>query len=243
MVENERFLSQIPEFASRRSRAAQQNRIQVNMPNTQQSSRQSNVADMQESRMRSNVAGMQNNMGNMQQNRMQNNVMGTQQSNVAGIQENRMQSSVAGMQDNRMQSNVAGMQENRMQSNLAGMQGNRMQSNVAGMQEKRMQEKVKTWENAYGKNMGAGGYAMSNEQKQLYRQLAAAKFVALELHLYLDTHPNDEAAMELFNQAVKRAESLMEEYERRYGPIRVQSATGSVPWKWIQSPWTWEQEV
>lgn len=85
--------------------------------------------------------------------------------------------------------------------------------------------------------------AMSSEQKQALKQLACADFVALELHLYLDTHPDDAAAMELYTQAVRRAKMLMEDYERRFAPLRASSAAGSVPWRWIESPWSWEQEV
>ena len=49
---------------------------------------------------------------------------------------------------------------------------------------------------------------------KLMRELSAVSFAAWELHLYLDTHPCDEKALEMHKKYSERARELKEEYER-----------------------------
>jgi len=72
------------------------------------------------------------------------------------------------------------------------------------------------------------------------KKLMEADFVAYELQLFLDTHPEDKAAMEKYCEAVKKAKKLREEYEENFAPISPASAAGKLPWQWIVSPWTWQ---
>ena len=68
-------------------------------------------------------------------------------------------------------------------------------------------------------------------------QLSAAEFSKWELHLYLDTHPCDEKAKELFDSYSIKAEKLRNEYERMYGPLTPDKGTGE---KWTKEPWPWQ---
>ena len=45
-------------------------------------------------------------------------------------------------------------------------------------------------------------YNMPSRASQLLRQLSAADFYAQDLKLFLDTHPDDEKALELYREAV-----------------------------------------
>ncbi len=72
------------------------------------------------------------------------------------------------------------------------------------------------------------------------KKVMQADFVAYELQLFLDTHPNDKYAMEKYTEAVKCAKKLREEYEEYYAPITPAAAAGKVPWQWISSPWPWQ---
>ena len=50
-----------------------------------------------------------------------------------------------------------------------------------------------------------------------------------------------EEAINLFNQYRKEKESLIKEYEAKYGPITINSdSLDSYPWGWIDMPWPWD---
>jgi spore coat protein JB len=75
---------------------------------------------------------------------------------------------------------------------------------------------------------------------ELLRQLTALDFVAVDLNLYLDTHPYDAQAINTLNQVVTSANQLRSEYERLYGPLYSFRSTSSCPWQWYVDPWPWE---
>ena len=80
-----------------------------------------------------------------------------------------------------------------------------------------------------------------NEQAQMLTYLDAVSFAAHDLNLYLDTHPEDRAMIECFNQYRAEKEKILKQYESQYGPLCVNSdASMSYPWAWNQSPWPWE---
>ena len=72
---------------------------------------------------------------------------------------------------------------------------------------------------------------------KLMRELSAVNFAAWELHLYLDTHPCDEKALEMHRKYTERAMELKDEYEECFGPLTHHSASGLA---WIKDPWPWE---
>lgn len=80
---------------------------------------------------------------------------------------------------------------------------------------------------------------MDTEREKLLRAVMAADFTAGDLHLYLNTHPNDYRAVMIFVCAIQRAKQLRDYFERMYGPLTA-SASNSYPWPWINSPWPWE---
>lgn len=73
--------------------------------------------------------------------------------------------------------------------------------------------------------------------ESLLYQFSAASFAMWELHLYLDTHPCDEKAQELFREYAVKTEKLQDEYERMYGPLIANHAYGE---KWTKEPWPWQ---
>ena len=68
-------------------------------------------------------------------------------------------------------------------------------------------------------------------------QYSAAEFAKWELHLYLDTHPCDVKAKELFDEYAMKAEKLKNEYERLYGALTPDRANGN---SWTKAPWPWQ---
>jgi spore coat protein JB len=84
---------------------------------------------------------------------------------------------------------------------------------------------------------------LNASQQDLMRQIMEYDFAAFDLHLYLDTHPDDERAIYLFNNCVEMSKKLREVYEPAYGPLTA-SASGMLrPFRWIVGPWPWEPEA
>ncbi len=78
-----------------------------------------------------------------------------------------------------------------------------------------------------------------NKQAELLTYINAYSFAAHDLNLYLDTHPNDKAMLDLFKKYTEEKEKLIKEYEKKYGPIVVNGAD-NIPWTWNTMPWPWE---
>jgi spore coat protein JB len=81
-----------------------------------------------------------------------------------------------------------------------------------------------------------------NDRMLLLKKLQASDFALVELGLYLDTHPDDKAALAYFAKFLAVKKQLHEEFTKKYGPIRIEDYDGSPYWKWIDNPWPWEME-
>lgn len=81
----------------------------------------------------------------------------------------------------------------------------------------------------------------ANEQAKMLTQLDSLCFATTDLNLYLDVFPEDKDMIQLFNQYRTQENLLMEEYQRKFGPITLSSnANNTYPFIWINSPWPWE---
>lgn len=80
---------------------------------------------------------------------------------------------------------------------------------------------------------------ISKERLELLKEIIALEFSAVDLNLYLDTHPKDEKALMIFDQYCCKLEALIEKYENDYEPLTA-CDTGNRHWKWIDEPWPWE---
>lgn len=83
---------------------------------------------------------------------------------------------------------------------------------------------------------------MANPQcDQMLLEFLRLQFTEIELTLYLDTHPDDQEALNTYNSIVPQLKQCLEACERIYGPLRPYgNATSQCPWQWINSPWPWE---
>ena len=53
----------------------------------------------------------------------------------------------------------------------------------------------------------------------LLRKLQALNLIAVDLQLFLDTHPGNKEALEDYRQVTKQYQKLREDYEYEYGPL------------------------
>ena len=70
-------------------------------------------------------------------------------------------------------------------------------------------------------------------------ELQTMGFVIQELSLYLDTHRDDQEALELYQQYQQAYHKAMMEYTRKCGPLNHMTPTEG-DYAWLDDPWPWE---
>ena len=71
-------------------------------------------------------------------------------------------------------------------------------------------------------------------------ELQALGFGVQELALYLDTHPEDMEALELYRSYQKLYAEALEMFERKHGPLNHHVPTDCDRYTWLDDPWPWE---
>ncbi|MEG0764896.1 MAG: spore coat protein CotJB [Pseudoflavonifractor sp.] len=71
-------------------------------------------------------------------------------------------------------------------------------------------------------------------------ELQALEFVLLELGLYLDTHPDDGEAFQVYKQYATLEKDARGRYEMIHGPLTQGATANELSWAaWQQDPWPW----
>ena len=70
-------------------------------------------------------------------------------------------------------------------------------------------------------------------------ELQALDFAIVELALYLDTHREDQGALEVYRKYQELYDRCREVYEKKYGPLNHISARDG-GYTWLDDPWPWE---
>ncbi len=83
---------------------------------------------------------------------------------------------------------------------------------------------------------------MAADRGEMLKKVQAAEFAAYDLMLYLDTHPNSQAALTKFKEAVEKGKQYRKEFEAVYGPLTARDSSSAAPWQWIQDPWPWNRK-
>ena len=71
-------------------------------------------------------------------------------------------------------------------------------------------------------------------------ELQALGFAVQELALYLDTHRDDQEALEIYRSYQKMYEKCAEEYMKKRGPLTHKMVSSSEKYDWLDDPWPWE---
>jgi len=80
-----------------------------------------------------------------------------------------------------------------------------------------------------------------SDRELMLKKISELQFAALDLNLYLDTHPKCKKALALYKKYFLAAKQLIAEYERRYGPLVGASVNDNTEtWKWVNDPWPWD---
>ena len=81
-----------------------------------------------------------------------------------------------------------------------------------------------------------------SDRDRLATELSAASFAVTEAVQFLDTHPNDRAALEYLSRYAGETDRLREKYEQAYGPLFAETSGGPDCWEWTGTPWPWVVE-
>ena len=81
------------------------------------------------------------------------------------------------------------------------------------------------------------------ERDTLMNEIGTISFVIDELRLFLDTHPNDREALELFNTNAKKRRELVCDYTETFGPLDAYSENTVDGWSWNCPPMPYEKEA
>lgn len=71
-------------------------------------------------------------------------------------------------------------------------------------------------------------------------ELQSAGFALQELALYLDTHPHDKQALELYRQYQTVYHQGMKHFSENCMPLNHASPVDDKEYSWLRDPWPWE---
>ncbi len=77
------------------------------------------------------------------------------------------------------------------------------------------------------------------DRKALFKHLMILDFMALDLGLYINTHPDDMEIIEMYNQVVINADKCRYNYEKHFGPLTSFRSLQSPEHMWEALPWPW----
>lgn len=84
---------------------------------------------------------------------------------------------------------------------------------------------------------------MNGQCKELWMNIHIYCFAVTDMMLYLDTHPNDQNALEHYQKLQDKYNELVEEYTCKYGPITPAQVHSDCYFSWAATPMPWEMEV
>ena len=77
---------------------------------------------------------------------------------------------------------------------------------------------------------------ITSEQEEMLFNISNYCFLAHDMNLYLDVYPNNQEALDKFNEYRDKVSELTIKYERKYGPLEVSSVDIKTPFSWV-SKW------
>lgn len=77
-------------------------------------------------------------------------------------------------------------------------------------------------------------------QKELYEWVMMLGFCAVDMMLYLDTHPDDEEALNYFNQCNTLYNAAKQSYQEQFDLLNAFSEQERSSWDWNTAPMPWE---
>lgn len=81
------------------------------------------------------------------------------------------------------------------------------------------------------------------DRENLLKRLTMLDFMAVDMQLFLDTHPDDTNAIAKYNSIIREADNLRAQYEKSVGSLfSFRSYSPTENFQWIDNPWPWENK-
>lgn len=84
-----------------------------------------------------------------------------------------------------------------------------------------------------------GELKVSTNRERSLLEIQMLDFAINDLNLYLDLHPEDEGAYDLFAKYVESCKRKKDVFTRMYGPLLVDNLVDE--WEWSKGVWPWEE--
>jgi spore coat protein JB len=81
---------------------------------------------------------------------------------------------------------------------------------------------------------------MEKEREKLLQYISEVSFALDDCILFLDTHPNNEEALEYYHKYNEMRNEAREEYENCFGPLTNRGVVSDNMWTWVAEKWPWE---
>ncbi len=81
---------------------------------------------------------------------------------------------------------------------------------------------------------------MDTTQCALLEKIREGRFACIDLNIYLDTHPDDEAAQTDYRCYAEKLAMLIDRYEMQYGPLFNFGASCAAGNSWVFEKWPWD---
>jgi len=82
-----------------------------------------------------------------------------------------------------------------------------------------------------------------DDRKILLKRIQICDFILTETALFLDTHPDNKAALDYFHKYHAMKMQAVQDYTSKYGPISHDTVMSQDRWDWIDNPWPWMKEA
>jgi len=82
----------------------------------------------------------------------------------------------------------------------------------------------------------------NNTKSEMMRKIQETEFSAIDLNLFLDTHPDSKEALELYTKLCATLKSLKADYVSKFGPLCAKDSINTAPFQWVETgrKWPWQ---
>lgn len=88
------------------------------------------------------------------------------------------------------------------------------------------------------KNYKVPKLSINNEKDEMLINLGQYSFMMHDMNLLLDVNPNNQQALDKFNEYRNKTNDLISKYERKYGPLSVKNVDDNTSFNWVNN-WPW----
>lgn len=78
-------------------------------------------------------------------------------------------------------------------------------------------------------------------KEDLFKLIQSTNFAIIELALFLDTHPDNQCALETYHDYHHTFLKAIDVYQKRFEPITIYGVNSNEHWTWGNEPWPWQK--